>query len=487
MTGEVVLVGSALGTPLQTLLSSNDAIVPGAALSYELCKVIYLYHPLGAKLAEKVIELAQSQRREISIADSPEDRVKEAFENEWNALRSDEHIFNTRKLARVYGISSVAMFTDIGDENKPVDFWKLYKQDVSFNVYDPLNTAGSLVLNQNPLAKDFQHVSDISVSGQSFHRSRTRVVLNESPVYIAYTSSAFGFVGRSIYQRSLFPLKSFIQTMITDDLVAVKAGTLVAKIKQAASVIDNAMQRLFGLKRSVVKEARTGNVISIGTEEEIESLDLKNLEGPAGQARKNILENIATATPMPAKLVTQESLASTFSEGSEDAKEIARYVDRERVSMGDLYDFFDKIVRHRAWNPEFYLTIQKDFPDYEEVDYKTAFYKWSNSFNAVWPSLLIEPESERSKADKVKLDSVIAMLEILLPKMDPYNSMMVIKWAIDQFNGLKELFGSSVLELDWDELENYVPPTPEGMGAEESDNTSAADAIGQIKRKLKIV
>lgn len=483
----ITLTGSSLGTPLQTLLSSNDAIQPGAQLSYELCKIIYLYHPLGAKLAEKPIELAQSQRREISVADSPEDRVKEAFEAEWNGLRADDHIFNTRKLSRVYGIASIAAVTEIGDENKPLDFWKLYKQDLSFNVFDPLNTAGSLVLNQNPLSKDFQHVSDVSVSGQAFHRSRTRVTLNEAPIYIAYTNSAFGFVGRSVYQRSLFPLKSFIQTMITDDLVAVKAGTLVAKIKQAASVIDNTMQRLFGLKRSVVKEARTGNVISIGTEEDIESLNLQNLEGPMKMARQNILENIATATPMPAKLVTQESLSSTFSEGSEDAKEIARYVDRERVSMGDLYDFFDKIVQYRAWNPDFYATIQKDFPDYRNVDYKTAFYRWQNSFNAVWPSLLIEPESERSKADKVKLESVIAMLELLLPKMDPANSMLLIKWAIEQFNGLKELFGAAVLELDWDALEEYEPPQPEMGGDNQDGNMAAADAIGQMKKRFKLV
>lgn len=489
MTGVLSVVGSTLGTPLTDLLSSNDAIIPGATVSYQLCKTIYLYHPLGAKLAEKPIELAQSQRREITVPDSPEDDVRNAFESEWNAMHCDQHIFNTRKLSRVYGISSVACLTEGDDVAKPLDFWALYRKQLSFNVYDPLNTAGSLVLNQNPMAMNFQHVTDIAVSGRAFHRSRTRVVLNESPIYIAYTHSAFGFVGRSIYQRSIYPLKSFVQTMVTDDLVSVKAGVIVAKIKQAASVIDNAMQKLFGYKRNVVKEAKTGNVIGIGTEEEIESLNLQNLEGPATMARKNILENIATATPMPAKLVTNESLSSTFSEGSEDAKEIARYVDRERVGMGDLYDYFDKIVRHRAWNPDFYATIQAKYPDYKKVDYKTAFYQWTNSFHAVWPSLLIEPESERAKADKVKLDAVIELLEALGSQLDQYNRTILIKWCIDQFNGLKELFGSAMLNLDYDKLEDFTPPEmKEDPFAEPKPKPkmSAADAIDYIKHDRRI-
>jgi len=37
-----------------------------------------------------------------------------------------------------------------------------------------------------------------------------------------YTQAAFGFVGRSVYQRPLYPLKSFVQTMITDDLGGAK-------------------------------------------------------------------------------------------------------------------------------------------------------------------------------------------------------------------------------------------------------------------------
>jgi len=463
--------GSNLGTKLSQLLMADD-IVPGSEPSYELCKTIYLYHPLGQKIVEKPLELAQSQQRKIAVPEGPEDRVLEAFEEQWRRDGADGHIFNTMALARVYGISSIALLVDGVDSNKPIDLDKLYNQKISFNVFDPLNTAGSLVLNQNPNSQEFQHTTDIAVGGISYHRSKTCVMMNEKPVYISYTASAYGFVGRSVYQRSLFSLKSFVQTMVADDMVSRKAGVLVAKMKQAGSIVDAAMLKMFGIKRALVKEAETNNVLGISIEESVDSLNMQNLEGPLKQARHDIIENIASATPMPAKLLTEESLAEGFGEGTEDAKAIARYVDRVREQMAPLYAYFDKIIMHRAWNPEFYETIKRDFPDeYGDVDYKAAFYKWKNSFKANWPSLLKEPDSELIKVDEVKMRAAMAMMQILLPEFNSpelaENRCEVIKWAVDEFNSLKLLFDSPLV-LDYESiLENppqSAPAQDDGFG-----------------------
>lgn len=61
-----------------------------------------------------------------------------------------------------------------------------------------------------------------------------------------------------MYQRALYPLKSFIQTMRTDDMVAVKGGLLVTKIKGPSSVVNNMMQKLSGIKRMMLKRGKTG-------------------------------------------------------------------------------------------------------------------------------------------------------------------------------------------------------------------------------------
>lgn len=448
--------GSSLGTALTALLMSDD-IQPGSIPSYEICKQIYLFHPLGAKMVEKPVKIAMSQTRKITVAEAPGDSAVKAFEDEWKKMGADRAIFATRVQAKVYGISSLAMLIQGVKNETAVDPWKLWKQELSFNVYDPLNTAGSLVLNQNPLATDFQHAQEIAVQGSTFHRSRARVVMNEFPIYISFTSSSFGFVGRSVYQRSLYPLKSFIQTMITDDMVSVKAGTIVAKIKSYGAAITNAIMAAVGFKRDVVKQARVGGVISIGTDgEEIESIDLKNLSEPFNTARTNIVVNIASGAPMPSKMLTDESFAQGFADGTEDAKEQARYIDGERENMAPLYDFLDMVCMYRAWNPEWYANLQKEHPRFKKMSYEAAFHLFKDSAKFEWPSLLTEPESEQVRVADVKLKAMIAILEVLAPQLDRENLVKTVQWMADNLNTMKLMF-ESPLNLDYDKLEAHDP------------------------------
>lgn len=454
MTGTVVINGSQLGANLLLLLTSGD-IVPGTQPSYELCKLLYLYHPLGLKLVESPIRMAQSQKREIAIPDSPEDECRDAFEREWERLRADHIIFDTYRLARIYGISSLMTMAEGVDAMTQLDYWKLHEYKLSFNRLDPLNTAGSLVLSQDPNSTQFQHVVSVSVAGKPYHPSRSCVVMNEDPIYIQFESSAFGFTGRSVYQRALFPLKSFIQTMITDDLVSIKAGVFVAKLKQAGSIVDALMQRLAGVKRDYIKEAVIGGVLSIEIDEDIATLQLRNIDDAMGAARKDILENIASASDMPVKLLTQEAFTQGFGEGTEDAKQIAGYVDRFRNEMNPIYEFMNEIVMHRAWTPEFYKTIQDSFSDeYGDMEYKAAFMKWKNSFTAKWPSLLREPDSELIKVDDIKLKAIIAVCQVLEPMVDPDNKARLVQWVCDNFNEQKILFPDP-LELDTDTLADF--------------------------------
>ena len=452
---ELVVGGSTLGNSLQELLNCEE-IVPGSTPSYEMCKIIYAFHPLGAKMADAPITMAQSQQREIAVPKGPEDKLREAFFREWEEIGADKTILNTMRLSRVYGIASVAMLAEGVATDVPISPKDLHKHELSFNVFDPLNTAGSLVLSQDPKALDFQKPVTIEVSGQRYHRSRAVVMMNESPLYIEYQPAAFGFVGRSIYQRALFPLKSFVQTMVTDDMVTKKAGLLIAKQRQGGSLIDNIMVAVAALKRNMLKIAGTNNVLTIDVTEAIETLNMQNLDGAYGMARTNLLKNIATAADMPAKLLENETMVAGFGEGVEDAKNIARYVDGIRMKMQPLYAWMDKIVMRRAWNPEFYLTIQKLYPEeYGKTDYTEAFWQWSNSFVAKWPNLLTEPESQAIQVDNVKLQAAVAAYQVMTPNMDPQNQAVMAQWLADTFNELKLMFGTP-LNLDVHTLLNHL-------------------------------
>lgn len=467
-----------LGNALQELLLAPD-IEPGDNPSYQLCKTIYTHHPLGAKIVEKPLTMAMAQRRLIAIPKGPEEVVRAQFVAQWDADGCDRAVFNVMRLARMYGISTLAMASRGTPPDRPLKLGDLRGVDISLKGFDPLNTSGSLVLNQQVNDFDFQSVTAVSVQGQRYHPSRTCVIMNEDPLYIDYTTSGFGFVGRSAYQRALFPLKSFIQTMLTDDMVSLKAGVLIAKMKGAGSIVDNLMQLMAGIKRSFVREAIVGNVISITPDEDIESIDLTNIDAPMTAARRNIIENIASAVPMPAKLLLQESFAEGFGEGTEDAKDVARFTDEVRVQMQPLYTFLDPIVQHRAWTPEFYKTVQARFPEYEAVPFTTAFYEWTNSFAATWPSPLEEPESEKIKVEDVKLKAVIALLEVLIPQMDPLNKATLIEWAADNFNS-QELLFTSPLELDYTELEDFEPPEM-ALGAEPGAPRPFADDQPRVR------
>lgn len=464
----VTVNGSSLGNALQSMLAAA-AIQPGDAPSYELCKTIYEFHPLGGKLAEAPIALAQSQPRTISVPAGPEDRLREAFEQEWVKIRADDAIFDLVRLSRIYGAASLGIIIKDVAADKPIEFEKLYKQEIAFNVWDPLNTAGSLVLNQTPNQIDFLKQDGIAVSGEPYHRSRTLVKFNERPIYLGYTNSAFGYVGRSVYQRALYPLKSFIASMVTDDMVVRKAGVLVMKLKAPGAIIDKIMTTIWSIKREILKEAETNNVITVGHDDSVETLNMQNIDGAYGLARTNLLKNVATAADMPARMVENETMVSGFGEGTEDAKNIAHWIDRFRTDMQTIYQWFDQIVQYRAWNPEFYATIQKQFPDeYGSKDYKTAFYAWRNSFKAEWPSLLTEPDSDKIKVDDVRLKAVIALVEVLLPAMDPENKAVVLQWAADNFNELPLLF-TSPLNLDYEALAAYTPPQPPGQPGEDGE------------------
>ncbi|WP_368820562.1 anti-CBASS protein Acb1 family protein [Klebsiella quasipneumoniae] len=454
-------IGSCSHSELMALLDSDD-IQPGSTAGYQTCKTIYLFHPLGGKMVDRPIKMAMNESRTVHISQAYgiEQRLRDAFEREWKALGADRHIANAARISRIYGVSAIAMLVDNQEPSSAVDYRTLYKHNVTFNILDPLNTAGSIVLNQDPNAQDFQKVEGIRVAGKPYHKSRCVVQQNEDPIYLAYNSAAFGFTGRSVYQRALFPLKSFIQTMRTDDMVSVKGGLLVTKIQGPSSVVNNMMQKLSGIKRMMLKRGKTGEVLQIGDGDNIESIDLSNLERPLDSARKHILENVAAAADMPAIILNSETFAQGFGEGTEDARAVAVYIDNIREWLDQLYAFFIRVCQYRAWSIEFFQSLRADFPDLKNT-YSLYFASWINNFEYRWPPSLKEPDSEKVKVDETRFKAIVSMLEVLLPQVntDDENRALLIEWAQANANANENLFPQR-LDLDIDSLKANRPEQP---------------------------
>ncbi len=470
------VTGSSVPSELMQLLAAQE-ITPGSEPSYQLCKVIYVAHPMGKKMVDAPIDMAQSQQREITIPGCPEERLLDAFNRTWKTLGNvgaDMLIAYAARISRIYGVGVMAMGVRGQEHNVAIDRTKLHELqgDLYFSVLDPLNTAGSLVLNQDPNSPDYQKPTVVRANGVAYHPDNIVVQFNEQPLYIQWTDSAFGFSGRSVYQRALFPLKSYIQTMITNDLVSYKAGVIVAKMKSNTSNTNGRVAQFFSAKRANIKTANTGNVLGIGTEEDIMSLNFQNLEAPFRLARENIIKDLATACDAPARVLDQETLSgNSLADGSEDAKNIARWVERFRVVLQPLYLFFDEIVQRIAWSPAFYDDLKRDGLIPRGMSYEAAFYQWRNAFDARWPNLLIEPEKDRLEGEEMRFKSVVALYEVLSAQMmaAPKAKAELTRWVQEEVNSRKELF-SAELDIDVDAFLKELESTP-APNAQEDEPT----------------
>ena len=305
---------------------------------------------------------------------------------------------------------------------------------------------------------------------------------NELPIYIAYNQSTFGYVGRSVYQRCLYQLKSFVQSMITDNHVQEKAGLLIVKSKKPGSIIDNIMAGVANLKRTLLKGARTGNVLEIGHEDGVETLSMESVGVAMTISRTNIIANIALAAGRPARLLTEERYAEGFGEGSEDAKAIAAYIDSYRKELQPLYDFLTPIVQYRAWNKEFYITIQRQYPEYQAIPYETALMQWRNSFKAEWPNLLKEPDSEAVKVEETKFKAVNDAVVALKDDMDPDNKARLFQWYADNLNENKMLFPSP-LDLDFQAMAEYQEQAKLEERQQKAEQMAAVQTNEQINEQ----
>lgn len=472
-------------SPLMRILMADD-IVPGSEPSYQLCKDIYLTHPLGAKMAEAPIKMAQSQPRVITVQGAPPEVPKE-FLRVWEELRCEANILNLRRLARVYGVASLVLGCEGKPASKPLEMPDLWQLPIFFNVFDPLNMSGSVIMNQVPNTPEFNQISGVTVSGVVYHRSRYRVAMNEEPIYIAYTDSGFGFTGRSVYQRALFPLKSFIKTMIADDMIATKNGLLVAKMKSPGSVVNKLMQKIAAVKRLLLKAAHVGQVVTIDPEEEIGTLNMQNVDGAGTFARDNILKNAATAADMPAKLLENETMIGGMAEGTEDAKNIAKYIEGVRADLKPDYDFMDNIARYRAWMaPAFFKRMQSLYPErYSGKKHGEVFLEWCRAFSATWPSMLIEPESEQVKREEVKLEGTINIIEVLFDRLDPENQAELLETALENLSENKRMFPYSFALADPDALKEHLKERAES-GPPEGDDLHDFERRGESHRIARV-
>lgn len=457
-----IQINNNLSSELMKILDS-DAIQPGSDVGYETCKLLWQFHPLGGKLVEKPINMALCKPRSYNVETDPDERVVRQFREVWERMGLNEKVKNLFFVSRCYGAASIGVGTDGASCKDPIPTFGLQEEDVYINVWDPLNAAGSMVTDQNPNSRFFQQANGtLKIASKNWHPSRTLKIFHGTPIYLEYQNSSFGFTGRSVFQRVLYPLKSYIGTMVANNLVAKKAGVLVAKTDQNGSVVSGIMAAAAGKKRESVKLSENEGVLSIGTKDDIESLNLQNIDKALSTARDNIISDIAAGSDVPAILIKEEAFSNGFGEGKEDSKAISQYVDSVRQNIEPVMDYFERMVQFIAWNEDFYINLKNDFPDIITEDYKTTFYMWSREFTAEWQELVEESPDKRRESDGKVIQQAAALFAILGPQLDPVNRAMAVDWVASVTNAT-ETYGDSPMIIDMEALSKYQPPPPQDL------------------------
>lgn len=455
-----IQINTNLSSELMQILDS-DAIKPGTDVGYNTCKLLWQFHPLGGKLVEKPINMAMCKPRSYNVETDPDERVVRQFREVWERMGLNEKIKNLFYVSRCYGAAAIGVGTDGVTCREPLPTFGLREEDVYINVWDPLNASGSMVTDQNPNSRFFQQANaTLKIASKSWHPSRTLKIFNGTPIYLEYQNSTFGFTGRSVFQRVLYPMKSYIGTMVANNLVAKKAGVLVAKTEQNGSVASGIMAAATGKKRENVKISENEGVLSIGTKDDIESLNLQNIDKALSTARDNIISDIAAGSDVPAILIKEEAFSNGFGEGKEDSKAISQYVDGVRQLIEPVMDYFERLVRYIAWNEDFYTSLKNDYPDIITEDYQTTFRMWEREFDAGWQELVEESPDKRRESDSKVVQQAGALFSIMAQQLDPENRAMAAEWLASVTNAT-ETYGDSPMIIDKEALSKYQPPPPQ--------------------------
>ena len=461
-TNEINGIGTGGSNSLWHALMYED-ILPGHMPSYILCKLIFTSHPLGAKIAHWPVEMALSETREIRVDAAADDEPAKEFMRQWAANGCDDVIAQVGTKARIYGMSAMvfgAVDPQRGDGGEVIDpeedipLNRLHELDIYFNVVDPLNTGGSLTLDQNPNNPDFlKSPGSLRVNGQKYGKGRFVVLMNEGPEYLDFENSTLGYTGRSAFRRCVYPLRSYLETQVANNQVAHKAGVLIAKIKNTSSVANRAMQMFSNIKAETLRIMGNENVLTIGTEESIESLNLMNVDGSLAGVRRSIIEDIAAAATMPAQILNSQTLAQGFGEGTEDAKQIANYIRGRRRWLKPVYDFCDVVTMRRAWTPAYIRSMkQRDPEQYGTKSEETIFQEWRDSFSAQWPS-----ENEDSEAFEVtekRMGILLDTIKVILSAAQgsPDAVAGALEYLQDNINNTGKNLFSGELNLDTDSI-----------------------------------
>ena len=408
-------------------------------LTYQECKSIYRYFPLGKRLASALPNYAMSAERELIFKDMPPELAEE-FKKAEKKLNINSLIRQTCIYSRIYGLSALYAVSDNITSSEPLTIRHVWNNGISFNVLDPLNIAGYYV-SQNANLVNYQKVENIRIQGGDVcARNRATIIFNDIPLFIQFNPSSFSFTPPSIYQNMTGLIKSWNRCLIALERLATKAASIVVKsnsLSHASGINYGAIQKNLQLIRNMENDGIAG----LDEKGQIEFFQLTGVE-----EIDKICQQINTSLMMalsdtPSALLLDKNLSNGLNDGTEDMKAIVMSVDNfRRLALSPLYDFTDPYVMTYAFNEDFINKMKtmykSDFSKYGTFELLTIF---KQAFSFKWGNLYPEPEEQKTQNKLTKLELLQKAKELGANQNDienELNTMEIFKTNItlDNFN-----------------------------------------------------
>ena len=379
-------------------------------LSYDECKDIYRTATLGKRIVEGLVNFAMSAEREIDIHKAPPEAV-EKFKDTAELMKQEEAVKRTIYNSRIYGTG--ALFVAMYDEEKGKDdfttkptFEDAYKYKMKFTVLDPLNISGSRV-DTDPLSFHFLEVIDVKVSSKSIPKKRVCVSHALEPLYLDNRTSLIPFSPPSVFYNMVKLLEQYDDAIKAIGDLLYKAGAIIYKYP-AKGKFNGVSVDAIEMSKRILKQKRSGEVISISSDSTIEDFPISNLNGLIDSINKLEDDITKALNDTPASILFDKSLSNGFSEGNKDKETEISIIESFRENkLTPLYNLTDYYIMLKAWDSAFIDDMRYKYSEYQDKTDSEIFRSWADNFTFKYGNLFPEPESITQDNNAKKLDNLL--------------------------------------------------------------------------------
>lgn len=436
-------------------------------LSYQECKNIYRYWPLGKRIASQLPNFAMSAPREIIVKDAPS-AVIEQFNKTADSVNLDKQVRKCSIYARIYGLAAMFVACENVKSSDNLTQKDVINNRIVFNVLDPLNIS-SVRVEQDASSLFYQKVKQITINGNDTVGSkRATVVFNDIPLYLKFNPSTFSFSGASVYQNMTGLIKSWNRSIVSLERMATKAGSIIVKGKDRSHTSGLTLGAI-NKNLELIRNMQNDGIANIG-EGEVEFFQLSGI-----QEVDSLINSLNTSLMMalsdtPSAILLDKNLSNGFNDGSEDMKAIIMAVDNFRkLVLSPLYDFADPFIMYKAWDDEFVEQIKADYPnDYRGLSNVEIVQQWTKGFSFNWGNLYPEPEKDKIETNSARLDLLTKAKELGANLQDIQEELN----SLEIFGNDMELSEKYIEDFDSDSDEDTADEDDESYGEAQNDKES---------------